>query len=129
MKKRAEPGSAKKINFCEGCEAKCCRYFALQIDTPRTKEDFEKIRWYLAHRDVTVFVEKRKWFLDVANECRYLTKEHGCAVYEKRPLVCREHSTYDCERVSDEFDHNVAFGSMEELDKYLKEKKRKRRKK
>jgi uncharacterized protein len=54
---------------CRECEAKCCKYFALQIDTPKRKSDFENIRWYLAHENVSVFVDKRKWFLNVDNKC------------------------------------------------------------
>ncbi|MBD3379472.1 MAG: YkgJ family cysteine cluster protein [Candidatus Omnitrophica bacterium] len=104
---------------CRKCEAKCCRYFALQLDTPRTKEDFEKIRWYLAHKGVTVFVDKRKWFLDVSNECRFLGKDHRCLIYDKRPLVCREHSPYECERDTSDFEHELTFNTLEELDLYL----------
>ncbi len=106
---------------CTKCDAKCCRYFALQIDTPKSKSDFENIRWYLAHKGVSVFIEKRKWYLDIANECRYLTKDHRCRVYDKRPLVCREHSPGTCELVSGDFGHDRAFRNMEEFDRYLAE--------
>ena len=30
--------------LCEYCTAKCCRYFALPIETPKTFKDFEYIR-------------------------------------------------------------------------------------
>ncbi|MFH1394634.1 MAG: YkgJ family cysteine cluster protein [Candidatus Omnitrophota bacterium] len=105
---------------CKKCEAKCCKYFAFQIDTPKNKNDFENIRWYLAHKGVKVFIEKRKWYMDIANPCRYLDENHSCKVYEKRPLVCRDHDTMDCERVAGEFDHDYVFRNMEEFDKYLR---------
>ncbi len=132
MKGRAGTKKKKTLkSLCEECSARCCRYFALQIDTPRTKEDFEKLRWYISHKAVTLFVEKRKWYLDVANECRYITEDHRCSIYEKRPLVCREHSTYDCERQNDQFEHEEVFSSVEELDlfveKRFRRKKRRRR--
>lgn len=111
--------SIKDKEPCEGCSAKCCRYVALQIDTPRSKEDFEKIRWYLAHKGITVFVEKKKWYLDIANECRFLKKDHRCGIYEKRPLVCRNHSPYDCERNDSVFGHEHVFSSIDELDTYI----------
>ena len=115
---------------CRKCDAKCCRYFALQIDTPRTKEDFEDVRWYLAHKKVTVFIENRKWYLDVGNECRYLTKDHRCSVYDKRPLVCREHDVSECERLPGDFDHDFTFRNMKEFDKYMEKRFRgKRRRK
>ena len=44
--------------LCEYCTAKCCRYFALPIETPTTKEDFEFIRWYLLHERATVFTDE-----------------------------------------------------------------------
>src|SRR3990167_3200232 len=33
--------------LCDHCTAKCCRYFALPLDTPKTQRDFDFIRWYL----------------------------------------------------------------------------------
>ena len=127
MGKENSPAGERSNTQCAKCPAKCCRYFALEIDTPRTKEDFEKIRWYLAHKKVTVFIDKRKWFLNVENECRYLTKTYGCAIYSKRPLICREHSASDCERNSIDFGHEMVFRSIEELDAYIDRRFRKRR--
>jgi len=105
---------------CRKCEAKCCKYFAFQIDTPKNKSDFENIRWYLAHKGVKVFIEKRKWFMDIANPCRYLSKKHTCGIYAKRPLICREHSPLDCERTPGKFEHDYVFKNMKEFDRYLK---------
>jgi len=102
---------------CRTCQAKCCKYFTVRIDTPRSKRDFENIRWYLTHKGT--FVEKKEWFLDIANECKYIDKDHMCSIYTKRPLVCREHESEDCEHVLDELGHDMLFGNMEELDKYI----------
>lgn len=115
--------------LCKKCDAKCCRYFALHIDTPRKKHDFENIRWYLAHKGVTIFVEKRKWYLEIANECRYLKGDHKCGIYDKRPLICREHSTKTCEHVFDKFEHDYIFNSLEKFDKYLDKRLHRRNKK
>jgi uncharacterized protein len=111
---------------CRKCESKCCRYFALQIDTPRKKEDFENIRWFLAHESTVIFVENRKWYLEVKNKCRYLTKNNLCGIYEKRPLICREHAPSSCEKALKNLDHELSFEDMEEFDRYLR--KRFRRK-
>ena len=43
--------------LCEHCTAKCCRYFALPIETPTKRDDFNNIRWYLLHGRAAVFVE------------------------------------------------------------------------
>ena len=34
---------------CEGCDAKCCKHVAVEIDEPEEKEDFENIKWYVCH--------------------------------------------------------------------------------
>jgi uncharacterized protein len=104
---------------CRECEAKCCKYFALQIDTPKRKSDFENIRWYLAHENVSVFVDKRKWFLNVDNKCRYLTDDHQCTIYSRRPELCREHDPTDCEKHHDNFNHTHHFKTIGAFDKYL----------
>ena len=44
--------------LCEYCSAKCCRYFALTLDTPTTREDFEFLRWFLLH-DTLSFLKAR----------------------------------------------------------------------
>lgn len=114
---------------CRKCEAKCCKYFAFQIDAPRRKADIENIRWYLAHKGVKVFIEKRRWYIEISNKCRYLTSEHACKIYHKRPLVCREHDAGSCEHIFDKFDHDRVFRNMKEFDLYLKEKAGKRKRK
>ena len=72
---------------CRKCSAECCQYVALQIDTPRSKAEFENIRWYLAHKKVFVYIEKREWFLEIRTACRYLTADHRCTIYHKRPDI------------------------------------------
>ncbi|MFH1305663.1 MAG: YkgJ family cysteine cluster protein [Candidatus Omnitrophota bacterium] len=114
---------------CKKCKAECCKYFALQIDTPTAKGDFEDIRWYLAHKHSSVFIEKRKWYLEIAGECRYMTKDHKCRIYDKRPRVCRDHSLETCEgRGSGGFEHEITFNNMEEFDRYLKKRFKKKKK-
>ena len=58
--------------LCEYCTAKCCRYFALPIETPETFEDYEFIRWFLLHDRATVFKEDEDWYLLVHTECEHL---------------------------------------------------------
>ena len=42
---------------CAQCNALCCRYMAIKVDTPRTADDYDDVRWYLLHRDVRVLVD------------------------------------------------------------------------
>lgn len=114
---------------CRKCVAKCCRYIALQIDTPRSDEDFENTRWYIAHKKTAIFIDKKKWFLEVFTDCRYMTKGHLCSIYDKRPKVCREHANDACEFWGEEYGHDYYFHNLEELDLYIKERKERRRRK
>ncbi len=84
-------------NLCEHCTAKCCRYFALPIETPTTQRDYEFIRWYLLHERATVFTEDDVWYLLVQTVCRHLQPDNRCGIYETRPPICREYSTDACE--------------------------------
>lgn len=83
--------------LCEYCTAKCCRYFALPIDTPEDFEDFEYVRWYLLHDRASIFTEDDDWYLLVHTECHHLQDDNRCGIYETRPQICRDYTTDDCE--------------------------------
>jgi uncharacterized protein len=83
--------------LCDYCTGKCCRYFSLPIDNPTTWDDYDTIRWYLAHGQTMVYVEKRQWYLLVLTRCNYLTKDNRCGIYLNRPRICREYTTENCE--------------------------------
>ncbi|MBU1862933.1 MAG: YkgJ family cysteine cluster protein [Candidatus Omnitrophica bacterium] len=105
---------------CRKCTAECCRYIAQQIDAPRSKEAFEHIRWFLAHKHVSVYIEKRKWYLEFKTDCKYMGPDHTCTIYAKRPQICREHKISECEYHPGAFDHEVVFTTLESFDTYLK---------
>ncbi len=84
-------------SLCDHCTAKCCRYFALPIETPTTRQDFDFIRWYLLHQHATVFTEDDTWYLLVHTECKHLQPDYRCGIYETRPQICRDYSTDNCE--------------------------------
>ena len=68
-------GGRNQQSLCDHClPAKCCLYFALEIDTPTSKEDFEDMLWYIAHEKIEIFVEDKKWYLKVLNRCRMLNE-------------------------------------------------------
>lgn len=87
--------------LCDHCTAKCCRYFSLAISTPSTWDDYDEIRWYLAHGQTIVYVDKRTWYLLVMTRCKYLRRDNLCGIYADRPKVCREYTTADCEYDTD----------------------------
>ena len=83
--------------LCDHCTAKCCRYFALPLDTPTTQRDFDFIRWYLLHDRASVFKEEGDWYLLVHTTCKHLRSDNMCGIYETRPQICRDYTTDKCE--------------------------------
>ncbi len=106
---------------CEKCTGLCCRYFALPIETPETREDYDDIRWYLSHEDISVFVEDGDWYLSVGRKCRHLSeKNHKCLIYDRRPKICRKYRHVNCDAVVGEYDYELHFTSDREMDEYIR---------
>ncbi len=87
--------------LCNHCSAKCCKYFALPIEQPTTRDDWEFIRWFLLHDAATLFREDDDWYLLVHTQCKHLQADNRCGIYFTRPQVCREYSTDECEYEDD----------------------------
>jgi len=104
-------------SLCDFCTAKCCHYFALPIDTPTTRRDFDYIRWYLLHERATVFVEDESWYLMVHTVCKHLQPDFRCGIYETRPRICREYSTDNCE-YEDDWVYDQYFETPEQVHEY-----------
>jgi uncharacterized protein len=99
--------------LCSYCTARCCRYFALPLDTPESFEDFEYIRWFLLHEEVSVFVDEGTWYAMVGTVCKHLQSDHRCGIYHTRPKICKEYSTDDCEYDNDStYDQHFELGAQ-----------------
>jgi len=110
-----------KKSLCQKCRGLCCRYFALPIETPEDKQDYDDIRWYLCHKDITVFVEDGDWYLNIKNKCRHLSeKDYSCGIYNKRPKICHGYSTKDCDYTQGEYDFDLHFTSDKQMEEYIK---------
>lgn len=103
--------------LCSYCTAKCCRYFALPIETPTTWKDYDDVRWYLAHDQTSVFVEDDQWYLLVYTTCKYLQDDHRCGIYEDRMQICRSYTTANCEYDDDEVYEKI-FETPEQIWEY-----------
>ncbi len=104
-------------NLCDYCSAKCCKYFALPIDTPDGRADFEFIRWYLLHDYATVFIDEGTWYLLVHTPCKHLQADNRCEIYETRPQICRDYSNDNCE-YEDDYTYERYFETPEQIDEY-----------
>ena len=111
---------AKKV-LCDKCTGLCCRYFALPIETPEDKEDYDDIRWYLCHENICVFVEDGDWYLNINNKCKYLSdKDHACMIYDKRPKICRGYDIKECDFTSRDYDYELHFKNDHQMEEYMK---------
>jgi Fe-S-cluster containining protein len=110
-----------KKNQCDKCTGLCCRYFALPIETPEEKADYDDIRWYLCHKNINVFVEDGDWYLNIKNKCRHLSeKDYKCRIYDKRPRICRQYSHKNCDYVEGEYDFDLYFTDDKQMEEYIK---------
>ncbi len=105
-------------NLCEYCTAKCCRYFALPLEAPTTREEFESLRWFLLHDHATAFTEDGEWYVCVHTVCKHLESDNRCGIYETRPLICREYTTDNCE-YEDEWVYDQYFETPEQVVEYM----------
>lgn len=104
--------------LCDHCTAKCCRYFALPLDTPARRKDFDTIRWFLLHQGATAFIDDGTWYLLVHSECRHLQSDNRCGIYFTRPQICRDYSTKNCE-YEEHWTYDQYFETPEQLEEYV----------
>jgi len=116
-------------SLCGRCLAICCHYVTVEIDKPRSSRMRDDIRWYLLHEGVTLLIDRDRWMVKLPTRCRALSEDNACTIYDHRPEACREYSTEACDYHTAyegwETDY-IEIESVEEFDKYLKCRKRKR---
>ncbi len=107
-------------NPCDGCDH-CCRYVSLPIPRPRTRRDFDEIRWYVLHQGVSVYVDREgDWMIQFDSPCAWL-QDGRCAHYELRPQICRDYDPAECERYVPAPAEKVLIRTEADLDRYLEE--------
>lgn len=124
------PAHPATLPPCDQCTALCCRYYALEIDAPEDRADFDTLRWYLFHGDSWIWVEGGDWYLQVDQPCRHLGPNNECTVYETRPQICRDYGLPEnkehpddplCDYFSMGVRHDHEFRTSEELERYAGE--------
>lgn len=104
------------------CKAGCCRYYSLPLETPRSDDDFDDVRWYLMHEGTHVYKHEGDWYLLVMNECKNLLPNNLCGIYETRPRICREYDPTDCEYTG-EVEYQLYFDGAAPFEAWLAERK------
>jgi uncharacterized protein len=103
--------------LCSFCTAKCCKYFALPLETPTTRKEFDYLRWFVLHDRATVFIEDDCWYLLVHTPCKHLRDDNLCGVYQTRPNICREYTTRNCE-YEDDWVYDHYWETAEQVEEY-----------
>lgn len=111
-------------SHCRKCPARCCRYFCFEIDKPDTYEDFENIRWYLTHQNISVHIDNEgDWCILIDNKCRNLIKTPQglrCKDYDNRPLICRKFSPANCDFTKGGYELEEDFRTPAQLQAYAR---------
>jgi len=118
-----ELSPGENADLCEGCR-KCCTYITIEIDSPRSAEDYDQWIWALYHEHISIFVEKpEKWYLQVDTLCGKLDTRGHCSVYGAHPVLCRQYDPRSCERRYPLLDIQYVFRTGEELEGWIHEKR------
>jgi len=90
---------------------------------PVDEEDWEEIRWWLAHDGTMVYANvlssnRVEWHLQVDTRCGFLGARNVCGAYAVRPGPCREYSPRECEAVTGAEQHDIELRTMEDAERY-----------
>lgn len=113
------------------CGSECCRYISVYLKTPRSKADFDEIRWFVTHENVRVYKDHDKnWLVEFVTPCKFLNKDLLCDIYKKRPEVCSGYEADNCtyHTPGPIFD-KIMFAEPADVDRFLAERKKQREKK
>ncbi len=104
---------------CAQCRGDCCTGMAVEIPTPKTRNDYLDIRWYLYHERTQVYIDHAGiWVIEMDLPCRHRDPRGGrCRIYAKRPPVCRQARPAHCEMNED--DALLRFRTVAEYDAWL----------
>jgi uncharacterized protein len=112
-----------KNNPCLDCNAACCRELSVDIGTPKTKKDWEEIKWLVVHKNVHVYQDNENdWMVEFISPCEKLDEKGLCKIYDKRPGVCSEHSHEYCVHHNSENYYKIIFKKLEDVEAHLKKK-------
>jgi Fe-S-cluster containining protein len=110
-------------NICMSCDAGCCRTVAVQWEKPTCKKDWEQIRWLVAHKNISVYLdEDDDWLIEFKTDCTHIGKDNRCLIYDKRMPICREHPSDACEMSGDEDYYLEMYRTTEDVDALIAKK-------
>ena len=110
----------KLASMCAECGGLCCRYFTVLLDDPEDADDYDELRWFLAHENNYIYIDEDQWHLNVVARCRFLGRDSRCTIYNHRPDTCRDFGLKgECE-FTGELDFQHEFRTVGDLEAYAR---------
>ena len=107
---------------CTECNAECCRDVAVEMEKPETFDDFETLKWFLAHKNVLIYIDHDgDWMVEFKTECKNLDENGRCSIYNERFTICRQHDPLECVANGEGNFFKRVFRTSEDVDNYMKE--------
>jgi len=104
---------------CDKCNGACCRYVILEIDCPESLDEFENIKWYVAHEKVRVFVdEDYTWNIEFSTPCTNLNENNQCKIYDSKPEICNSFSANECS-FHGNYTEKYSFNCIKDVENYI----------
>lgn len=120
------PLAKGQFEICtQDCRARCCRYITISVATPRSREDWDEMRWWLAHAGVLVTKDEDGWSVHVETRCGNLGRGNACDVYPHHMKTCKDYDASHCE-FTGPLDYDLELESELDLARYLERRKLKR---
>ena len=106
----------------QDCGARCCRYITVPVRAPRAHDDWDEMRWWLAHEGVIVSKDEDGWSLHIETRCKNLRDDNACAVYPHHMDTCEDYDASTCE-FTGPLDYEFELTSELDLARYLEKRK------
>ncbi len=115
--------NTKNVNPCFDCKAHCCREVAVSLGSPKTKKDWDEIKWLVSHKNINVYKDNENdWLVEFQSDCKYLDENNRCKIYSKRPDICSGHKNTECIIHGEEEYYKIIFYDISDVEKYLEKK-------
>jgi Fe-S-cluster containining protein len=106
--------------ICARCNAKCCKSISIQWKTPGDAEEWDNIKWLVAHKNVHFYQDHEgDWFIEFLTDCAHVAPDNTCMIYNSRPTICRTYDTVDCERITEGEYYKKIFRTLPEIEQHM----------
>jgi hypothetical protein len=84
--------------LCRDCTAECCKHIGIPIDPPETWEDYQRIKAYICHENVSCYLDvEGDWVVEFVSKCGQLNGNRCMAWGTKDyPSICGDYEMATC---------------------------------